>query len=502
MSVIRDFDYKSHRRFTLRCISKGIVLVSVSLRSSCSKISKGAKEIIQKAEKQLLQDRVKCINATIEHNGNNINNSRSRLSIVTNTTDLNQCSKFIDKVREDRFYKIKDGQVNKFNILISKSNNIRSSHNNQMQASTIGNSNNRNSNNSQLQVETNSKWVINLSKTSLNKGQISILAKGPNFAIAPRHIPNIDYITAIESVCHKLKGEEAGELEADINSLLRRVQVPKPNLTKQEILGLSQLKKDKDRVVCTADKGVAMVVMVKEDYIKKAESLLVQPAYRTIGRDPTIQIKVKLINKLMKIKRNTNRDEGIYKTMYPTDCISPKFYGLPKIHKMGISLRPIVCSRGSVTYGIAKVLTKVLKPLVGKSIHHIQSTSDFVNRAKGVTLQLGECFTSYDVTALFISVPIDSALNIIKDLLEKDQKLRDRKVLSVQNIIKLLWFCLYNTYFSFQNKFYDQVEGVAMGSLASPIVGNLYMEYFERKALQSASHPPRCWFMFVQQKDE
>ena len=50
-------------------------------------------------------------------------------------------------------------------------------------------------------------------------------------------------------------------------------------------IGLSQLKKDKDRVVLTGDKGVAMVVMDKEDYIKKAESLLAQPAYRTIDRD-------------------------------------------------------------------------------------------------------------------------------------------------------------------------------------------------------------------------
>ena len=180
----------------------------------------------------------------------------------------------------------------------------------------------------------------------------------------------------------------------------------------------------------------------------------------------------------------------MYKAMYPTGYVPPKFYGLPPNHKIGNPLRPIASSRGLVTYGVAKVLGKVLKPLVGKSSHHIQSTSDFVNRAKGVTLQLGECLTSYDVTSLLTSVPIDPALNIIRDLLEKDKKLNDRTVLSVQNIIELLGFCLYNTYFSFQNKFYEQVEGVAMGSLVSPIVANLYMEHFERKAKRSASNPP------------
>ena len=123
--------------------------------------------------------------------------------------------------------------------------------------------------------------------------------------------------------------------------------------------------------------------------------------------------------------------KGTYKAMYPNGCIPHKFYGLPKIHKTGNPLRPIVSSRGSVTCGVSKVLSKVLKPLVSKSPHHIQSTGDFVSKVKGLTLQLGECLTLYDVTSLFTSVPIDPALNIIKDLLGKDEKLNNRTVLSV-----------------------------------------------------------------------
>ena len=60
-------------------------------------------------------------------------------------------------------------------------------------------------------------------------------------------------------------------------------------------------------------------------------------------------------------------DEGTYKAMYPTGCTPPKFYGSPQINKTGTPIRPIVSSRGSVIYGVAKVLPKVLKPLVGKS---------------------------------------------------------------------------------------------------------------------------------------
>ena len=55
--------------------------------------------------------------------------------------------------------------------------------------------------------------------------------------------------------------------------------------------------------------------------------------------------------------------------------------------------------------------------------------------------------------------------------------------------MELMGFCLHNTYFSFQNKFYKQVEGAAMGSPISPIVANLYMENFEGRALWSDATP-------------
>ena len=60
--------------------------------------------------------------------------------------------------------------------------------------------------------------------------------------------------------------------------------------------------------------------------------------------------------------------------------------------------------------------------------------------------------------------------------------------------MELLGFCLHNTYFSFQNKFYEQFEGAAMGSPISPIVANLYME---GRALRSAANPLWVWYRFV-----
>ena len=66
----------------------------------------------------------------------------------------------------------------------------------------------------------------------------------------------------------------------------------------------------------------------------------------------------------------------------------------------------------------------------------------------------------------------------------------------VGDIILLLEFCLENIYFSFQGQSYEQVEGAAMGSPVSPIVANIYMEYFEQKALSTAPNP-RLWCRYV-----
>ena len=53
------------------------------------------------------------------------------------------------------------------------------------------------------------------------------------------------------------------ELRADINGLLRKSHTPSPNVCKEELKALSELRRDKDRIILTADKGVAMVLWIK-----------------------------------------------------------------------------------------------------------------------------------------------------------------------------------------------------------------------------------------------
>ena len=133
----------------------------------------------------------------------------------------------------------------------------------------------------------NKKWVINLSSTPPSPTQKVLLAHGPNFAVTPPNQPILEYITSIELVCESFNTNEAEELRADILRALRHSHPPRPNLRKEEWKALKQLNIDKDHMVLTADKGVALVVMDRQEYIKKARALLEDTStYRPIPVDP------------------------------------------------------------------------------------------------------------------------------------------------------------------------------------------------------------------------
>ena len=186
-----------------------------------------------------------------------------------------------------------------------------------------------------------------------------------------------------------------------------------------------------------------------------------------------------------------------HKKLYPTVDQPPRFYGLPKVHKKNTLLRPIVSSFGTITYKCAKYLAGVMSPLMGKTIHFVKDSKDFAEYVKTVKVGPDEELRSYDVSALFTSVPVDKAMVIIKRRLQDDVTLAKRTPLSPDDIVMMLEQCLKCTYFLYKGEYYLQIHGAAMGSPVSPIVCNIYMEEFEQKALAGADNPPRWWKRYV-----
>lgn len=92
-------------------------------------------------------------------------------------------------------------------------------------------------------------------------------------------------------------------------------------------------------------------------------------------------------------------------------------------------------------------------------------------------LGLEEVLVSFDMVLLFTKVTVQKGLAYISELFPAD-------------ITALFWYMLMTTYF--QWVFYEQVEGVTIGSSLRPVMANFYMERLEQVARQFAQLKPKC----------
>ena len=150
-----------------KCIGQNLIPVSIRLKPSKSKqfISANARKIIERAERQLMQERVRTINKTIQVNEDNGNHNKTRLASIVTQVDLDRCINFIEKVRQDRFNKVKDRQVRKFELLSNRNRSIQDSNHNFNNNRLTQRCNEANIDNSNQSVSDRDikKWVINLS---------------------------------------------------------------------------------------------------------------------------------------------------------------------------------------------------------------------------------------------------------------------------------------------------------------------------------------------------
>jgi len=110
-------------------------------------------------------------------------------------------------------------------------------------------------------------------------------------------------------------------------------------------------------------------------------------------------------------------------------------YCTPKIHKPGISLRPIVDYTGSIGYNASRYLADILKKVVGKTSHRVKNSSDLVETLSGMVIWPDEILNSHDVVSLFTNTPVDKALEVIQHRIAIDQQWREVTKMEVDNVI-------------------------------------------------------------------
>nr|VZI37250.1 unnamed protein product [Spirometra erinaceieuropaei] len=230
-------------------------------------------------------------------------------------------------------------------------------------------------------------------------------------------------------------------------------------------------KADEDLVIVPADKGRATVVLGRTDYLQKAKGLLEDRQFYVPCATNPLKALTREINATLLALENSGATTPTDRRMArPQDTALARFYGLPKVHKDGAPLRPIVSLKETPTYGLAKWMFRRLKFLTADSDTTVSSSAQFLEKLKG-----------------------DLAIETIELLLQGKYDETENRLGPAQ-ILQLLKLCL-RTYFTFDGSIYEQVKGTPMGSPISGFIAEAVLQRLESLVFQH--HRPKFCARYV-----
>lgn len=179
-----------------------------------------------------------------------------------------------------------------------------------------------------------------------------------------------------------------------------------------------------------------------------------------------------------------------------------KFYLLPKIHKDPRTWsvpfwippwRPIVSDCGSETYHTAELVDYYLQPLSTKHPSYLKDTYDFITKIRQLTIPDHAFLFTMDVNSLYTNIDISEGVSAVKNIFSKypDPHRPDSEIL------QLLHITLKRNDFEFNNQFYFQIKGTAMGKKFAPAYANIFMAAWEEKAWDITQERPLHYYRYL-----
>ena len=206
----------------------------------------------------------------------------------------------------------------------------------------------------------------------------------------------------------------------------------------------------------------------------------------------------RIIRLLKSLEDQGEISEKEKKDLYPSGSQPGVLYGLAKIHKAledGIpSFRPILSAIGTPTYKLAKFCDQLLKPLTNNE-YTIKDSFSFAKEVLEFDASL--FMASFDIKSLFTNIPLTETLNLCVQNLYRNQTHVGN--LTQSSFYSLLKITMFESFFIFDGKFYEQCDGVAMGSPLGPTLANVFMCHFENIWLENcpAHFKPIVYRRFV-----
>ena len=326
-------------------------------------------------------------------------------------------------------------------------------------------------------------WIMNLSSHTLTEAEKSVLNKGLNYSIPNTKNSIPKFIATIENSLENLRNVSENDktiIRHQVNSAINATPKNFFNISQDEAKAIKELRNNNDIVIAPADKGRAVVIMNKVDYNNKIEDHLSdQTTYVAQARDTTNSLRTSINQFLKQLLDMKLLSKIQYHNLFANSALIPLFYALIKIHKIGNPIRPIVSFIGSPSYKIAKFISKLLTPFTNKSPIKLQNSVDIKQKLQNVIIPATNILISFDVKALFTSIPQNFAIDCLKTFLEENQAIFEQTRLNTSEILKLVRLCFDATLFSFNVKFYRQVTVTPMGSPFSVVIAEIVIQVIE-----------------------